>query len=139
MLIMPAFTHTNLLATYFAAAKAAKLLRIFCVADLLIVMESVGIYQISKRVVRSLVYRPMQGTLLLTHHQNRWLVETTEEFRPEDIVRHKGKSLNPLIGYKIPREVGDDYFLATEGGICDWHERKLFDSIIRQPKKRPSD
>jgi hypothetical protein len=47
-------------------------------------------------------------------------------------MKHRKKSINPLIGYK---HVEANKTFATES-MATWHDRRFFDSIIRQPKTK---
>ena len=112
------------------------MVQILTYGDFLLLMQSSLFYLLNKGLVRSIIYKPLSDEVEIKHFGTRFLKETCETYNTQDLVKHKGKTINPFIGYKKPNPTGDDLLLATEGGTAQWTERKLFDSIIKQPKSR---
>lgn len=107
-------------------------------ADFFFVLDSLLIYSLIGKIVTSITYNPEQNKLEITHLGTTLLKPKTETVDLENIIKHRRKSINPLIGYK---QLEPNMMYATES-MAVWHDRRFMDSIIKQPTfpiKKPVD
>jgi len=96
------------------------------------VLDSLLIYSLIGKIATSVTYKSAENKIEITHLGTTFLKPKTEKFDPQDLIKHRKKSINPLIGYK---QVEANKTFATES-MATWHDRRFLDSIIRQPKLR---
>ena len=97
------------------------------VADFFFVLDSLLIYSLIGKIVTSITYKPEQKKLEITHLGTTLLKTKTEMIDPENLIKHRRKSINPLIGYK---QLEPNMLYATES-MAIWHDRRFMDSIIK--------
>ena len=88
--------------------------------------------------MRNIEYCPKENKVFIKQFSGHLLEEKTHEFTPKELIKHRGKTVFPLIGYKT-FETGWEKTFATES-ITKWNDRKLFDSMVTPPvpkKVRP--
>lgn len=96
-------------------------------ADFFFVLDSLLIYSLIGKIVTSISYKSAENKLEITHLGTTLLKPKTELVNPENILKHRRKSINPLIGYK---QIEPNMMYATESmGL--WHDRRFMDSVIK--------
>ena len=61
-------------------------------------------YNVISKMVTSIVYNVDENTFTLKQLGTWWLKEREMIFKPDELVKHYRKSINPFIGYKSRRE-----------------------------------
>ena len=100
-------------------------------------IDSLLIYSLIGKIVTSIAYTP-EGKIEITHLGTTFLKPKTELVDPQNLMKHRRKSINPLIGYK---QLEPNMMFATES-MATWHDRRFMDSIVKQPTlpiRKPSD
>ena len=93
---------------------------------------------IINKTVTSIVYNVDENTFTIKMLGTWNLKEKTLTFKPDDLVKHYRKSMNPFIGYRSRRpEDGDLRFATENANIKNFIDRQFFDSMIYKIKKGP--
>lgn len=95
-------------------------------------------YNVISKMVTSIVYNVDENTFTVKQLGTWRLKEREMVFKPEDLVKHYRKSINPFIGYKSRREEDGVLYFATEHGKNkNFVDRQFLDSMIYKIKKSP--
>ena len=103
--------------------------------DVVLLVDSALLFAVIGKIVSSMSYDAQSNEVKVSHFNNWGLKPQQSKFKPEQMVKHKRKSLNPFIGYKV---LDIDQMLATEAMKATWHDRQLLDSMISKVQmKKP--
>lgn len=93
-------------------------------------------YNVLSKIVTSIVYNVEDNTFIVKQLSTWRLQERAIIFKPDDLVKHYRKSINPFIGYKSRRVEDGILYLATEHGKNkNFIDRQFLDSMIYKIKK----
>jgi hypothetical protein len=99
MIGIPAFLESGVFLSYYEH-KLQQITTLLTVADFFFVIDSLLIYSLIGKIVTSVAYKPEDNKLEITHLGTTFLKPKTELVDPQNLIKHRRKSINPLIGYK---------------------------------------
>ncbi len=67
----------------------------------MMLVDTVVTYKLMRSMITQITYKPKTDDIEVTHLNSKWLSPVTEVFKPLDVLKCKGKSLNPFVGYKV--------------------------------------
>lgn len=134
---IPLFIESGL-CKYLFAHKSEKAIRLFQIIDIYCFVYGFSMYNVISKMVTSIVYNVEDNTFTVKQLSSWRLQEREMIFKPDDLVKHYRKSINPFIGYKSRRvEDGVLYFATEHGKNKNFIDRQFLDSMIYKIKKSP--
>ena len=130
---IPLATNFNLVPFAIPAAKTQLVYMLLHGMDVFLFMNSILLWSVISKIVKEIAYCPESKKLTISQYSGWFLKERSVEINPDEIKKHKRKSLNPIVGYQSLAKCDYDLSLGTEGGVGDWDNQLLFDSMIAPP------
>ena len=113
--IIPGLIETGFINWYYGA-KAVKIMKLLNIAEMYFFIWGLVMYQVINKTVTRIVYNVDENTFTVTQMSTWRLKERTFTFKPEELIKHYKKSINPFIGYRSRRVEDGDLRFATELG-----------------------
>jgi hypothetical protein len=100
--LIPAFIESGVFYSYYAH-KASSVIGLLQICDLYFFVYGLTMYNIINKTVTLIVYNVEENTFTVKQLGTWNLKERTFTFKPDELVKHYRKSMNPFIGYRSRR------------------------------------
>mmetsp|Transcript_23198 Transcript_23198/g.30965 ORF Transcript_23198/g.30965 Transcript_23198/m.30965 type:complete len:195 (+) Transcript_23198:754-1338(+) len=119
------------------AEKAEKMVMILTCADVYTVGMSFMFYMYMRKLVSKIEYNHETDIVTIRReYGSEFLTPKEHELSAKEIEKYKSKTFNKTIGYRSIKKGDFHIKFGTESKGVEWHDRKLFDSVISQPGER---
>lgn len=98
---LPVLIYTPVLQSFVAPSKLNIILVMLTGVDIMMLVDTIVTYKLMQSMVTQITYKPKTDDIEITHLNSKWLSPVTEVMKPQEILKCKGKSLNPFVGYKV--------------------------------------
>lgn len=95
---LPILLETGMLAM--SAEKLEKLYGLLCLGDFFLTFNSILFYSFVKSMAKSITYDVEENKIKVRHYGTNFLKETESSYNPDELVKHRRKSINLFVGYK---------------------------------------